>query len=180
MPAPASFMDTLVSTCPRCVCGCITQFVYTLSVSLDLQKWFVSYFSKFNFLSSFFQNLGLWKGWSSLAGSQQGLHLCRAFQLSCDVAEWPWETSLLLPSQLPVGTQREHVIFMAMGKKPSQVKRHSCTLGSLPHLWAGQPQAVPWPHLWLLLSALQLQPAWRKGKAFTADCQSSGAASLSV
>lgn len=58
------------------------------SVSLDLQKWFVSYFSKFNFLSSFFQNPGLWEGWGSLAGSQQGLHLCRAFELSCDVAGW--------------------------------------------------------------------------------------------
>lgn len=150
------------------------------SVSLDLQKWFVSYFSKFNFLPSFFQNPGLREGWGSLAGSQQGLHLCRAFQLSCDVAEWLWVTSLLLPLRLPVGRQGEHIIFSPMRKKPSQGKRHSRTLGSLPHVGAGWPQAVPWPYLWLWLSALQLQPAWGKRKAFTAECQGSGAASMSV
>lgn len=146
------------------------------SVSLDLQKWFVSYFSKFNFLSSFFQNPGLWEGWGSLAGSQQGLHLCRAFELSCDVAGWRayffhWGC---------LWVDRGTHIFPPMGKKPSQRKRHSRILGSLPHLGAGGPQAVPWPHLWLWLSALQLQPAWGKGKAFTAEWWGSGAASMPV
>lgn len=109
MLVPASFTDILLSACPRCACGCITQLAMHQSVSLDLQKWFVSYFSKFDFLSSFFPNPGLCKGWGSLAGSQQGLHLCRAFQLSCDVAEWLWVTSLLLPSRLPRGyTGRTH------------------------------------------------------------------------
>lgn len=86
---------------------------------------------------------------------------------------------VLLSSGMQISMQREHTLiweqrlwffFWLLLKESFQQKRLLSLEKSL--LWGARwPQAIPWPHLWLILSVQQLEPPSARGNSFTSELE---------